>query len=338
MQRLLDKDPMKRMDVHQAVMHPWIIAQGLAPLRTPSPLVMATRVQLAMAAGNGAAAAAAAAAAESVLSTGQQQLWRQQPTMQYDAGVKCLSGASSSIMRRQIPGMAAEASGTAPTLPALLSCSSSSANLMLLTGVDAAAAAADLLLDTVRGGRMQQAAVAMAARDVSMKPWMATTTAAAAVPSLPPPEAADAPVEGPWRMSAPATAQSASSATVSPAQSLTGMTATSFPSYLAPAFPSYLAPAFPGWVMPRIKEGGSTGSLGAMLPPTAAVLATSSVSTAGGCDISGGQRRTSSEVLELRRSVTDEELQAAISSCCDPAGSAAVLMERIFSEVTFTAK
>ncbi|KXZ44054.1 hypothetical protein GPECTOR_74g668 [Gonium pectorale] len=43
--RLLDKDPGSRLTVHEAVLHPWTTAQGLAPLRTCSPLVMATRIQ-----------------------------------------------------------------------------------------------------------------------------------------------------------------------------------------------------------------------------------------------------------------------------------------------------
>lgn len=38
---------------------------------------------------------------------------------------------------------------------------------------------------------------------------------------------------------------------------------------------------------------------------------------------------------ELRRSVTDEELEAAISSCVSSTGSSAVLMEGIFTDVTF---
>ncbi|GIL95525.1 hypothetical protein Vretimale_1523 [Volvox reticuliferus] len=121
----------------------------------------------------------------------------------------------------------------------------------------------------------------------------------------------------PWRMSATTTPTVSS-----PARSLTGMAAMPHMS------PTTVSP-FAGWPMPRIAEGGSTGNTGSLGPGLAVAMA------GGG---STGGRRNSSEVWELRRSVTDEELQAAISSCCDPTGSAAVLMESIFSEVIFPAK
>ncbi|EFJ43467.1 hypothetical protein VOLCADRAFT_96321 [Volvox carteri f. nagariensis] len=189
MTRLLDKDPLTRMTVHEAVLHPWTTAQGLAPIRTPSPLVMATRVQMAVAAN--AAATTAAPAAESGVGT---------PALRGPLQANC----------RQFVGAAAAGSGGAGGSNAL----------------------------------------------------------------------------------------------------------------------------FPGCTMPRIAEGGSTGNTGSLGHSVTATAAAAALVGGG----STGGRRNSSEAWELRRGVTDAELQAAISSCYDPTGSAAVLMESIFSEVTFPAK
>lgn len=50
------------------------------------------------------------------------------------------------------------------------------------------------------------------------------------------------------------------------------------------------------------------------------------------------QRERSRARWTLHRSVTEEELEAAISYVTDPAGAAAELMEGIFTEVTFPAR
>ncbi|GIL43892.1 hypothetical protein Vafri_1473 [Volvox africanus] len=327
MTRLLDKNPSTRMTVHEAVAHPWTTAQGLAPLRTPSPLVMAARVQLGM-----HLASAAVAGSQAVHGSGafleanfedpdqqKQESWLQGPTHaddhRYTATAAAAVGAAmtenaSSMMLRQPAGSAAGTGNAVPT-PPLLSCSSSSANLSTSVA-DAAAAAADLLSDPVRRGSTPvpaAAAAPSAGPDGPMELW----TAAAAAAPPPQPAATDRHCQ----MSVTTTPT-----VPSPARSLTGMAATSFMS------PTAVSP-FAGWPMPRIAEGGSTGNTGSLSPGLAVAIA------AGG---STGGRRNSSEVWELRRSVTDEELQAAISSCCDPTGSAAVLMESIFSEVTFPAK
>ncbi|GLI69971.1 hypothetical protein VaNZ11_014623 [Volvox africanus] len=329
MTRLLDKNPATRMTVHEAVVHPWTTAQGLAPLRTPSPHVMAARVQLgihlASTAVTGSQAARGSAAFLEATSENpdqqKQESWPQGPTHVDDhrctATATAAVGAAmtenaSSLMLRQPAGSAAGTGNAVPT-PPLLSCSSSSANLSTSVA-DAAAAAADVLLDPVRRGSTPvpaAAAAPSAGPDGPMELW--TAAAAAAAAPLPQPAATDRP----WRMSVTTTPT-----VQSPARSLTGMAATSYMS------PTALSP-FAGWPMPRIAESGSTGNTGSLSPGLAVAIA------AGG---STGMRRNSSEVWELRRSVTDEELQAAISSCCDPNGSAAVLMESIFSEVTFPAK
>ncbi|KAG2495613.1 hypothetical protein HYH03_006213 [Edaphochlamys debaryana] len=151
---------------------------------------------------------------------------------------------------------------------------------------------------------------------------------------------------GPWRMAALQRQTSGSGSMVNGSATVTG-TGLGTGSGLGTGTGMSLAamqdyPYLPFMMsMPGIAEGsiGSASSLGGFGSPAAAAAAIAAISAGNGNgSVGGGGRRNSCEAWQLRRSVTEQELQAAISSCCDPAGSAAVLMETIFSEVTFPAK
>ncbi|GFR39852.1 hypothetical protein Agub_g349 [Astrephomene gubernaculifera] len=429
--RLLNKDPASRLTVQQAVQHPWVSVQGLAPLRTASPVVLAARLQIAAAAAeaagaeweqqgqhavavgrvhsqlpsafaagscgagsSGVTAAAAAAASEaaplgaggvrggcggggggwvssarqSELQQGQQQGQQQQPWVATAAAAARSSalptaGAAWAACAGQA-ALTATAAAAPPPPSAAAAAAAATAAVTAFVWEGSASSTAP----SRRGPAAATAPTSFSAAAAGAAKPAAAAAAAAAAAMM------DADGPGPWRLSAvtaaasplrPATSPGA--ATAAPKSSLACQQFPPAPAATNSATPMKASanthsttPA-----MPRITEGSSgsaacTGTGMSVANTCSGLVAAAAAAGVAVADCSNGahaaaagngsngngndnggngrRRRRSSDLWELRRSVTDEELQAAISSCSDPTGSAAVLMESIFTEVTFPAR
>lgn len=323
------------MTVQQVVVHSWTTAQGLAPLQTTSPLVLTARMQH-----------AAATGAPTYVMPQQHQQQQQPPSGASGSGYPSASLPPTHSHWQNTGGMASRFHGGRSSAGMSQRTSSSNQSLYALDGVPedreqlAGRGATGSPWTTTAasgagaaGAGSHRLSVASAAPGNAVdpspmgEPWVGSSTAAGmseapGAAAVPPPE------EQPWRMSAAAPSRPGSSLGYAPHFGLG----------------SNLNSAVAGECAMVSGAGAGTGALGisgmeaGSGPEMAAAGGDAQMGgSGGGAGGTGRARRNSAEMWELRRSVTDEELQAAISRS-DATGSAAVLMESIFSEVTFAAK
>ncbi len=332
------------MTVQQAVVHSWTTAQGLAPLHTASPLVLTARMQ------HAAATGATTYAMPHVHQQQQQQQQQQPPSSVSGSGYLPPAMPPTHSHWHNTGNGAGRFHGARSSAGMSQRTSSSNLSLYALDGVPedreqlagrgatgsawtaAAAAGSGAGASGTGSHRLSVASTATGNRvDPSPmgEPWVSSSAAAgisgapgaAAGPAMPPPE------EQPWRMSAATPSRPGSSLGFAPHFGL----GSNLNSAVAG---EYGMGAGPGTALGSTGLGTGSGT-GMMVVGGDGQSAGSG--SGGGAGATGRARRNSAEMWDLRRSVTDEELQAAISRS-DATGSAAVLMESIFSEVTFAAK